>query len=89
MLPEASLRHGARGEVEIKLTEDSSYVLQGSHEAIVVRWEYARELLGWPKATLVTSADVPGAVRRGDDVIAVGWSRWVPEALVEGLLEGV
>ncbi|WP_437589086.1 hypothetical protein [Sorangium sp. So ce1000] len=30
-----------------------------------------------------------GGGAAGDDVIAVGWSRWVPEALVEGLLEGV
>ncbi|WP_437926719.1 hypothetical protein WMF37_48300 [Sorangium sp. So ce291] len=75
--------------IEIKLTEDSSYVLQGFHEAIVYRWEYAGELRGWPKAILVTSANVPGAVRVGDDVIAVGWANWVPEAVVEGLLEGV
>lgn len=75
--------------IEIKLTEDSGYILQGFHEAIVYRWEYAGYLQGWPKAILVTSADVAGAVRLGDDVIAVGWSKWVPEAVVEGLLEGV
>ncbi|WP_437505395.1 hypothetical protein [Sorangium sp. So ce1099] len=75
--------------IEIKLTEDSIYVLRGFHEAIVYRWEYAGDLRGWPKAILVTSADVPGAVRVGDDVIAVGWANWVPEAAVEGLLEGV
>ncbi|AUX37677.1 MULTISPECIES: hypothetical protein [Sorangium] len=74
--------------IESKLTEDSRYILQGFHEAIVYRWEYAGYLRGWPMAILVTSADVAGAVRLADDVIAVGWTKWAPEAVVKGLLEG-
>lgn len=75
--------------IEIKLTERQDYVLTGFHEAMLYRWEYAQHLRGWPKAILVTSAVVPGAVRKADDVIAIGWSEWVPEPVVEGLLAGV
>jgi hypothetical protein len=30
-----------------------------------------------------------GAVRRADDVIAVGWNGWVPPIIVDGLLSGL
>jgi hypothetical protein len=30
-----------------------------------------------------------GEPRRDDDVIAVGWDRWVPEDVLEGLLDGL
>ncbi|WP_437671964.1 hypothetical protein [Sorangium sp. So ce131] len=94
MRPDATVVVEKGGErtaavVEIKLTEDPGYVLQGFHEAMLYRWEYAEHLSGWPKAILVTSASVQGAVREGDDVIAVGWSGWVPDVVVEGLLRRV
>lgn len=75
--------------VEIKLTEDAGYALQGFHEAMLYRWEYAAHLHGWPKAILVTSANVQGAVREADDVIAVSWNGWVPAKVAEGLLSGL
>jgi hypothetical protein len=74
--------------IEIKLTEDSRYIVDGFHEAMLYRWEYARLLRGWPKAILVTLANVQGPVREEDDVVAVGWNGWVPEKLVDGLLKG-
>jgi hypothetical protein len=75
--------------IEIKLTEDASYALSGFHEAMLYRWEYAEHLRGWPKAILVVSKSVSGPVRPGEDVVAVGWSDWVPGSIVEGLLRGV
>jgi hypothetical protein len=29
---------------------------------------------------------MPGTVRRSDDVIAVGWERWVPPEVVDGIV---
>lgn len=72
--------------IEVKLTERQSYVLEGFHEAMLYRTEYAEHLLGWPKAILVTSANVPGSVREGDDVVAIGWNDWVPEKVIQSLL---
>jgi hypothetical protein len=94
MRPDATVVVEKGGErsaavVEIKLTENPSYVLQGFHEAMLYRWEYAEHLLGWPKAILVASSAVHGMPRQGDDVIAIGWDGWVPSMVVEGLLAGL
>jgi len=75
--------------IEIKHSERHDYLLSGLHEAMLYRWEYAAHLHGWPKAILVASSDVPGAPRKTDDVIAVGWKDWVPDIAVEGLLDGL
>jgi hypothetical protein len=75
--------------IEIKHSERPEYILSGLHEAMLYRWEYAAHLHGWPKAILVASSNVPGALRKSDDVIAVGWKDWVPDIAVEGLLEGL
>lgn len=75
--------------IEIKHSERPDYILSGLHEAMLYRWEYAAQLHGWPKAILVASSNVPGAPRKTDDVIAVGWKDWVPDIAVDGLLEGV
>jgi hypothetical protein len=72
---------------ECKLSENASYVLSGLHEAVVYRHEYAEWLRGWPKAVLVSSASVQGTVRREDEVIAVGWERWLPLSLAEHLID--
>lgn len=84
-------RGGARTAVvlEVKLTDQPDYQTQGFHEAMLYRLEYASHLHGWPKAILVTSARVAGAVREGDDVIAVGWNDWVPEKVTRGILAHV
>jgi len=75
--------------VEVKLSSDPDYLVQGYREALLYRMEYAAHLTGWPGAILVTSVPVAAAARREDDVIAVGWDSWVPEAVLDGLLEGI
>ena len=75
--------------VEVKLSPDVGYQVSGFAEAIVYRHEYREYLTGWPKSILVTSEPILGPVRAGDDVIAVGWRGWVPQEVVEGLLEGL
>jgi hypothetical protein len=56
---------------------------------MLYRWEYAPHLKGWPKAILVASSSVAGVPRAGDDVIAVGWEDWPPDAVITGLLREV
>ena len=73
--------------VECKHTQDAGYISSGFHEAMLYRWEYAPCLFGWPKAMLVTSGPVPGAVREQDDVIATTWQRWPPAAAVGAIVE--
>jgi hypothetical protein len=73
--------------IEAKLSEDPGYLAQGYREAIVYRAEYGGALTGWPKAILVTAAPIAAEPCREDEVIAVGWDRWVPESVVEALLE--
>jgi hypothetical protein len=75
--------------IEAKLTADPSYLAQGLQEAFLYRAEHASHLRGWPQSILVTSSPLPGEPRREDDVIAVGWDRWVPAAVIDGLLEGL
>lgn len=75
--------------VEVKESAATDTLIGGLHEAALYRWEYAEHLLGWPKAILVTSSPVRGAVRTGDDVIAVGWNAWAPEEVISGLLSTV
>jgi hypothetical protein len=72
--------------IEVKLSDKLSYLVDGFQEAIVYRWEYAKHLRGWPKAILVASQSVPGLPRAEDDVVAVGWDAWVPEAVIDGVL---
>jgi hypothetical protein len=68
--------------VECKCSNDIGYVQQGLQEARLYRWEYAPELTGWPKAILVASSSLRGAVRSGDDVIGIHWNDWVPASVV-------
>lgn len=75
--------------VEAKLSSDPDYLAQGYRQALLYRHEYASRMTGWPKAILVGSSFIPGAPRREDDVIAVGWDRWVPEVVLDGLLDGL
>jgi hypothetical protein len=75
--------------VEAKLSSDPGYLIQGYREALLYRLEYGAHLTGWPKAILVTSAAVAEAPRREEEVIAVGWDRWVPEEVVDGVIEGM
>lgn len=74
--------------LEAKRSDRVEYLVQGFDEAWVYRWEYARWLTAWPRAILVTSAPVPGACRKDDDVVAVGWDGWVPEIVLTGILDG-
>ena len=72
--------------VEIKLSSEPDYLAQGYRQALVYRHEFARELTAWPKAILVCSAEIRGAPRREDDVIAVGWKMWPPQSVLDGWL---
>ena len=72
--------------VEIKLSSEPDYLAQGYRQASLYRHEFAPELVTWPKAILVCSADISGPPRREDDVIAVGWQTWPPEAALDGWL---
>jgi hypothetical protein len=72
--------------VEIKLSSEPDYLAQGYRQALVYRHEFTRDLTTWPKAILVCSAEVQGAPRREDDVIAVGWKMWPPESVLDGWL---
>ena len=75
--------------IEAKLSADPSYLAQGLQEAFLYRAEFAAHLRGWPKSILVASSPLPGEPRREDDVVAVGWDRWVPEPVIDGLVEGL
>jgi hypothetical protein len=75
--------------IEAKLSADPSYLAQGLQEAFLYRTEHAAQLSGWPAAILVASSPLPGEPRREDPVIAVGWDRWVPAAVIDGLVEGL
>jgi len=71
--------------VEVKLSPDPRYHLEGFHEAQLYRAEYGAQLGGWPQAILVSSEPLRGLPRRGDDVVAIGWDRWVPEEVALSL----
>lgn len=86
---EAPGREARAVVVEAKHSEDAGYLVEGWGQALLYRQEYAPLLTGWPKVVLVSSGAIAGAVRRGDDVIAVGWEGWVGEGIAEGVLEGV
>lgn len=72
--------------VEIKLSSEPDYLAAGYRQALLYRYELERDLIAWPKAILVCSADISGAPRREDDVIAVGFRTWPPESVLDGLL---
>ncbi|MFP2896489.1 hypothetical protein [Corallococcus sp. 4LFB] len=76
--------------VEVKYSDNADYLKEGYAQALLYRAEYAQELTGWPKAILVVSSGraIQGTPRREDDVVAVDWNRWVPNLVLEGLLEG-
>ncbi|MCB9678210.1 MAG: hypothetical protein H6737_24125 [Alphaproteobacteria bacterium] len=82
--------HPVRAVVgEVKLSDDTGYLIKGLEEALLYRWEYRDLLIGWPKAVLVVSRDSPVEVRPGDDVVVVGWPEWPSSLVVDGLLEGL
>lgn len=72
--------------LEVKLSDKKDYVVSGYEEALLYRYEYADDLLAWPKAVLVSSSDIHGAVSRDHEVVAVDWRRWVPPALIEAVV---
>ncbi len=74
---------------EVKHTSDGGYERTGFSEAVLYRFEYGESLSGWLKSVLVVPGPVAGEPRLGDPTIAVGWAKWVPEAVVLGVLEGV
>lgn len=73
--------------IECKLSDDPEYIAQGYRQALLYRHEFADALKGWPKAVLVASSPLVGEPSREDDVIALGWERWAPDAVIDGLLE--
>ena len=72
--------------IEAKLSMDPAYLAEGYRDAMVYLVEYGKSLTGWPRVILVTSAAVAAEPCRDDEVIAVGWDRWVPEVVVDALL---
>jgi hypothetical protein len=66
-----------------------AYLGDGYQQAMVYRWEYADALTGWPKAILVVPGVVHGGPRRCDEVVAVGWTEWMPADLTRSLLADV
>ncbi|APR81132.1 Hypothetical protein A7982_06479 [Minicystis rosea] len=81
---------GARAVlIEAKLSADPDYLAQSYRDAIVYRAEYGAALSGWPKVILVTSAPIASEPCREDEVIVVGWDRWVPDAVMDAILEEV
>ncbi len=89
VIVEAPPRPARAVAIEAKLSADPSYLAQGLQEAFLYRAELAAHLSGWPKAILVASSPLPGEPRREDDVIAVGWDRWAPASVIDGLVEGL
>jgi hypothetical protein len=93
--PDITLVAGAPGRasratlIEVKLSTDPGYLAEGYREAIVYAAEYGAALAPWPKAILVTAAPVAEPPRREDEVIAVGWDRWVPAEVTDALFEGL
>jgi hypothetical protein len=72
---------------EVKHTHLLGYAVEGFHEAMLYRWEYALELTLRPKSVLVTSAPlVVGEIRPDDDVIAASWDTWPPARLVDAIV---
>jgi len=76
--------------VEAKHSPDNKYLKSGYEQSLLYRQEYSDELGGWPMVILVVSVEklIKGHPRREDEVIAVDWANWVPDAVVQGLLEG-
>jgi hypothetical protein len=89
MITEIPLEPPRAVVIEAKLSADPSYLARGLQEAFLYRFEHAAHLRGWPAAILVASSPLPGEPRREDAVIAVGWDRWVPAAVLDGLVEGL
>ncbi|MCP3099817.1 hypothetical protein LZ198_13160 [Myxococcus sp. K15C18031901] len=74
--------------VEIKHSSNTDTLLAGFHEAHLYRLEYGAWLTGWPQAVLVSSGAIAGTPRREDPVVAVDWVHWVPDLVLDGLLDG-
>ena len=76
--------------IEVKHSEKKEYLKNGYEQALLYSNEYAFALTGWPKVVLIVSGDgiIRGAPRRDDDVIATSWNDWVPDVVLDGLLEG-
>ena len=64
---------------------------------VIELFEYDEQPVGVDDLRLVAmrhpvedpALSLPGEPRRDDDVIAVGWDRWVPAAVIDGLIEGL
>jgi hypothetical protein len=74
--------------VEIKNSRKMSTLLGGFDEAFVYRWEFREQLSGWPKAILVGLPPMSSEPQPGDDIVAVGWDAWVPDVVLDGLIDG-
>jgi len=74
---------------EVKHTADRAYERTGFSEAVLYRFEYADSLSGTLKSVLTIPGGVAREARRGDPIVAVGWPQWVPDVVIDGILEGV
>ncbi|MES2644228.1 MAG: hypothetical protein V4850_32380 [Myxococcota bacterium] len=95
MRPDITLRYERPGSaplhtvVEVKLSDKPEYVASGYEEALLYAYEYADRLRAWPRAILVASGVVTGSASRAHPVVAIDWARWVPEVVLDGLVEGL
>lgn len=76
--------------IEVKHSGKKEYLKDGYEQSLLYSFEYAYALVGWPKVVLVVSSNdaIVGSPRPEDDVVATSWADWVPEAILDGLLEG-
>ncbi len=77
--------------VEAKHSDKKEYLKAGYEQSLIYSFEYAYALVGWPKVALVVSSKdaIAGLPRREDDVVATSWDNWVPEVILDGLLDGL
>lgn len=72
--------------VEVKHSSDSTYLARGYSEAMLYAHEHSETARRWPAAALVVSGAAAGDLRITDHVIALPWTRWCPDQVLESIL---
>jgi hypothetical protein len=73
--------------IECKHSDDADYLRSGYFQAALYCREQAPNLHGRIKGALVTSSRVAGMLRPTDEVVAMSWADWLPDALFEALFQ--
>lgn len=68
--------------IEVKLSDDPSYLHRGFDEATVYAMEYGADLMTRAGSVLVMPRPARGAPRPNDRVVAYGWGEWLEPTLV-------